>query len=288
MKKYEISAYSWGQRLVAIALLLPNYELLHKVNIVVEGEQNLKKPENFIYAMNYVNSFNYLPFQYYLWRKGYGETTVWVRGKYYRNPFAAIGLWLTNCIPAPSMGYFIEEFYKERHDRNISSEDYRLVKEAIDGKEGVDLKAVNKMLGNSCVSFFRSYHEQIMGEVARLTRSALFEKHLNLIIFPERIRSIKSSSGLTGTAQIALYTRKKVIPVACKNSEEIYPGASPVAKSGTVVYRIGKPLSVDGELAPFRIDEPFELLSARTSNKYEEQFSGATQLITNRINEMLA
>ena len=70
-----------------------------------------------------------------------------------------------------------------------------------------------------------------MEKVAELSRAALCEQKLNLIIFPEGTRSVKLAEGRTGLAQLALHTEKRIVPVACNNSEEVYRGASPLREA---------------------------------------------------------
>ena len=288
MKKYNLTSYSWGQKFVAYGMLTPNYYLFQNVDIKLENAHYLPQKENVIFAMNHTDRYNYWPFQYkLLCLRKYPETTVWVKGKYYRHPALAKFFNLCNCIPVPSMGYLIDEFYRQRHGKFISKEDYRTLKDAIDGGADVDIAAARNILGSDSVSLMRNYYEQIMSEVSRLTRMALFEKHLSLIIFPEGTRGLKLKGGLTGIAQVALNTQKLVVPVACNNSEQIYPSNSPFAKNGQIIYRICKPISVKDELKPFSIDEPFELLSKHSQIKYKDNFDGATDLIMGKINEML-
>ncbi|MCF8053927.1 MAG: 1-acyl-sn-glycerol-3-phosphate acyltransferase [Deltaproteobacteria bacterium] len=287
LQKYNLSSYSWGQHCIGATFLMPNYNLFRKVRIIVEGKENLPLNNNAIYAMNHTDRFNYWPFQYYLWRNGYVETTVWVKGKYYRNFFLAKMLSLANCIPVPSLGYYIEEFYRMRNKSRITRDDYRTVRDVIDGKNFKDSGLVREMLGSGGVSFIRAYYERALAEVARLTSSALFAKHLSLIIFPEGTRSLEFQKGLTGIGQVALHSRKPLIPVACNNSEEIYPNSSPIARSGTIIYRVGKPLTVRDELKPYRIDKSFDLLSSLSRSMYEDRFRAVTNIVMERIGEML-
>lgn len=90
-------------------------------------------------------------------------------------------------------------------------------------RSDVDLRLVGK--GNC---YIRGYYEGIMEKVAELSKTALFEKKLNLIIFPEGTRSVKLAEGRTGLAQLALHTEKRIVPVACNNSEEVYTGSLPI------------------------------------------------------------
>jgi hypothetical protein len=255
--------------------------------------ERIPRGENVIFAMNHTDRFNYWPFQYKMWQmKDLPWTTVWVKGKYYRNALLAKGLDLCNLIPVPSMGYLIEEFYKKKTNRRIDKKAYRAIKDMVDGKPEVgevlrEARDVLSVLGEPFISFVKDYYEAVMERVADLSRFALFERNLNIIIFPEGTRSTQLGEGRTGIAQLALHTGAKIVPVGCNNSEQIYPGRSPIARSGRIIYRIGEPLSIDNQLKEFRITEKFNLLSKESQIKYREQFEGVTRLVMQSINQLL-
>lgn len=294
LKKINLTAIPKVQIFLGTFMLKPNYEIFRKVEIVLENLERIPKFQNCIFAMNHTDRFNYWPFQYKLWRlKQYNWTTVWVKGKYYRNVLLAKGLDLCNLIPVPSMGYLIEEFYKKKFGTRINPEQYRLVRDAVDGKDDdpqhyrASVAETERMFGRDFITFINDYYEKIMHRVSELTLYALLEKNLSLIIFPEGTRGRSLGEGKTGIAQVALHTGKPVIPVGCNNSDTVYPGSSPFAKSGRIVYRIGEPLTIDGKLREFRIPAPFSLLSRESQRLYREEFEGATQVIMESINELL-
>jgi len=282
------------QRFLGTFMLGPNYHIFQKVDIVLENLENIPVGENIIFAMNHTDRFNYWPFQYKLWRlKKYPWTTVWVKGKYYRNKWLGKGLDLCNLIPVPSLGYLIEEFYTKKFSRRIDRDLYRRVRDAIDGKgEGTEIHSTgvaetNRLFGDGFIEFMRDFYEKIMTKVAELTTFALFTQGLSLIIFPEGTRGTQLGEGKTGIAQVALHTGKKVVPVGCNYSDRVYPDSLPFARTGQIVYRIGKPLSIEDRLRPYRIDAPFTLLSRDSQQRYKEQFEGATRVIMESINELL-
>ncbi len=282
------------QRGIARLVLLPNFEIIRKVEIVIEDIELIPRKENVIFAMNHTDRFNYWPFQYKLWRlRSFPFTTVWVKGKYYRNAILAKGLDLCNLIPVPSMGYLIEEFYKKKFQKKIDREIYRRVRDVIDGKiEETEtyaryLAETAQLFGDHFVEYIRDYYEKLMAKVAELSLLALHEKGSSIIIFPEGTRAAQLGEGRTGIAQLALHTEKTVIPVGCNNSNALYPGSSPFAKSGRVTYRVGEPLTVEKQLKEFRIPEKFTLLSRESQKKYGEHFEGATRIIMERINALL-
>ena len=294
LKKIKLVSNPFGQRFLGNLLLLPNYRIFAKVEIRIENIERIPRGENVIFAMNHTDRFNYWPFQYKLWKmKEFPFTTVWVKAKYYKNVFLAKGLDICNLIPVPSMGYLIEEFYRKHFNRKMDNSLYRAVKDMIDGRiegaESEERAAVEALqaMGEHFVEFIRGYYEAVMEKVAELSKTALFEKNLNLIIFPEGTRSVKLAEGRTGLAQLALHTEKRIVPVACNNSEEVYRGSLPIARSGWITYRVGKPLSMNDQFKSYRIAEPFHLFSRESQQRYQEQFEGVTRIVMASIEGML-
>ncbi|MFB3925292.1 MAG: lysophospholipid acyltransferase family protein [Syntrophales bacterium] len=281
------------QRILATILLKPNYNLFARVEIEVENMEKIPTDETVIFAMNHTDRYNYWPFQYKLWTmKCFPYTTVWVKAKYYRNAILGKALDWCNLIPVPSMGYLIEEFYKKRFRKRIDSIEYRTIKDFIDGKLGAESltklgSEVSILLRENFFDFIKNYYESVMARVAQLSRSALLEKGLDLIIFPEGTRSLKLAEGKTGIAQLALHTEKKIVPVGCSNCEEVYCWTLPFARSGKITYRVGDPLSVHDELRKYRIKEEFSLFSRESQKKYKEKFENVTRIIMERINRIV-
>lgn len=294
MKRIRLVTKPIGQRIVATFLLHTNYRIFADVDIRIENVDRIPRDENVIFAMNHTDRFNYWPFQYKMWHmKCFPYTTVWVKGKYYGNAFLAKGLDLCNLIPVPSMGYLIEEFYKKKFKRRMDRDIYRAIRDVIDGVyNGVESypKAARETLcemGENFVDFVRNYYDMIMERVAELSRVALCEKDLNLIIFPEGTRGTQLGEGKTGLAQLALHTAKKIVPVGCNNSDALYSGSLPFAKSGRITYRVGEPLSLEKQLKEFAIPEPFTLFSKESQQKYKTQFDEVTRLVMEHINLLL-
>lgn len=294
LKKIKLVSNPFAQRFLANLLLLPNYHIFAKVEIRIENVERIPRGENVIFAMNHTDRFNYWPFQYKLFKmNAFPFTTVWVKAKYYRNAFLAKGLDLCGLIPVPTMGYLIEEFYRKHFHRKMDKSLYRTVKDMIDGRievagpqERAAIEALQAM-GENFSEFIRGYYDAVMAKVAELSNTALFEKNLNLIIFPEGTRSVTLSEGRTGLAQLALHSEKRVVPVACINSEEVYRGSLPIARSGWITYRIGEPLSVHDRFKSYRIAEPFSLFSRESQERYREQFEEVTRIVMASIEELL-
>jgi 1-acyl-sn-glycerol-3-phosphate acyltransferase len=294
LKNITLVSRPFVHRVLADLLLWPNYHLFAKVDIKVENIERIPRDETVIFAMNHTDRFNYWPFQYKLLRaKVFPFTTVWVKGKYYKNKLLAKGLDINHLIPVPSMGYLIEEYYHKHFNKKMDRGLYRTVRDIIEGKiaeigpaERAAMETIQAM-GENFSAFIHEQYDGIMERVAELSRAALFEKRLDIIIFPEGSRSVQLSEGKTGLAQLALHTEKRIVPVACNNSDALYTGSLPFAKSGCVTYRVGEPLSVHDKLKPFRITEPFRLLSRESQKRYREQFEGVTRIVMESIEAML-
>ena len=294
MKRIRLVTKPPGQQFVAACILHTNYRIFADVDIRIENVERIPRDENVIFAMNHTDRFNYWPFQYKMWHmKCFPYTTVWVKGKYYGNAVLAKGLDLCNLIPVPSMGYLIEEFYKKKFKRRLDRDVYRDVKDVVDGVydrvESWPQAARDALheMGENFVDFVRDYYDMVMERVAELSRIALYEKDLNLIIFPEGTRGTKLGEGRTGLAQLALHTGKKIVPVGCNNSDAVYTGSLPFAKSGWITYRVGEPLSLDNQLKEFKIEEPFTLFSKESQQKYKKQFEEVTRVVMEHINQLL-
>ena len=294
MKRIRLVTKPLGQQFVAACILHTNYRIFADVDIRIENVERIPRDENVIFAMNHTDRFNYWPFQYKMWHmKCFPYTTVWVKGKYYGNALLAKGLDLCNLIPVPSMGYLIEEFYKKKFKRRLDRDVYRDVRDVVDGvydgNEAWPKAAADALheMGENFVDFVRDYYDMVMEQVAELSRIALYEKDLNLIIFPEGTRGTKLGEGRTGLAQLALHTGKKIVPVGCNNSDAVYTGSLPFAKSGWITYRVGEPLSLDNQMKEFKIEEPFTLFSKESQQKYKKQFEEVTRVVMEHINELL-
>jgi len=170
-----------GQRIIASLLLTTNYRLFADVDVRLENEDRIPRGETVIFAMNHTDRYNYWPFQWKMWsEKRFPFTTVWVKGKYYRNAMLGKFFDWCNLIPVPSRGYLVEEFYSRNFKKRIDKNEYRLIKDVIDGKNqiGEVMKKLTPeaahLLKDNFLEFVRNYHEQLMSRVAELSRKALF------------------------------------------------------------------------------------------------------------------
>lgn len=109
---------------------------------------------------------------------------------------------------------------------------------------------------------------------------------LDLLVFPQGTRSKRLLPGRIGISQIALHLKMPIVPVGCNGSDGVYPGASPFAGRGKIVYRVGEPIPYE-ELSAFHIGEPFVPFSARAERDHAKKFQGVADLIVDRIEPLL-
>lgn len=300
----KLRSFSTVQVLIGRLLLIPNYHLFSRVKIVIENYENIPKDETVIFALNHTDRYNYWPFQYKMWRQGKDklpQTTTWVKGEYYGNILMRKFFDWTNNIPVPSRGYLIREDFKSIVNEKISQIEYRILRDYanrtttlknIGAEMTENIKKVieypRKVIAGMEVpyaDYIDTYYRQLMAKVAEINFRALFEKNLNVIIFPEGTRSRTLGTGKTGIAHLALKSGKKVVPVGCNGSDRVYRGNLPWAKSGTIVYRVGTP--IDPREIVGDIDRSFVPFSSDAEERLKDEFREFTQFVMERINELL-
>jgi 1-acyl-sn-glycerol-3-phosphate acyltransferase len=289
-----------GQIIVARLFLTPNYQFPFKrTRIVLEGTEHVPRQGGAIFVMNHTDRYNYWPFQYQLWRQGLGFTATWVKGKYYEHPALAFFMDACNNIPIPSRGYVLTKDVSAALGRLPTDEEYAALRDLTDAK--IDDATARQRGGAALAEFlsrpwpatpsgryadaFEAHFDALMRRVVEINRDGL-QRGLHLLIFPQGTRSKRLTRGHVGAAQMILHTGAPVIPVGCSGSDQCYPGNSPISRGGTITYRIGAPLTADGELARFRIAEPFTPFT-RAADKHAATFRALTDLLMDRINHLV-
>jgi 1-acyl-sn-glycerol-3-phosphate acyltransferase len=121
-----------------------------------------------------------------------------------------------------------------------------------------------------------------------LTRTSIEDLGLNVLVFPEGTRSTRLGPGRTGLVQVAQFLGAPIVPVGCNGSDKAYPGNAPISRGGRIVYRVGEPLGVDHpELAPYRTQADVTPFSGEASARYGAQYQAITEIVMERINELL-
>lgn len=309
----SLSKTPWGQLAVAAGLLLPNYNFpFRRTEILFEGAENIPDDRPVIFALNHTDRYNYWPFQFRLWRDRGEFTTTWVKGKYYNKAPIRNFMIKTNNLAVPSRGYLITADAANLLGHAPKDKTYRILRDAIDRGE-TDTRVVRQkaadeavlsevvpildtprdMLGMAFEPRQLNYFEtmqllfsRMMDRFVELNQEAL-GLGLHILVFPEGTRSIRLTDGKPGLAQMALRMKSTVVPVGCNGSDLVYPGDSPVATGGKIVFRIGEPMTPEDELAEFQIDEPFTPFTHEAEEKYGHLFDPMTDLVMDRINELL-
>lgn len=277
-----------------------DYNFPRRTHIELVGVENLPRDRSVFFAMNHTDRYNYWPFQYQMHRHGgLRYTATWVKGKYYENRLMGAFMDATNNIPLPSRGYVLTTLFRQACGRVPGEAEYEALRGFTDGRlDGAQALAQGgegvgrwlERLGGAAKALagFEAHFALMMAEVTRLTRQALTELELNVLVFPQGTRSLRLLRGHTGLMQMAQHLDVPIVPVGCNGSEHAYPGASPFSKGGHLIYRIGAPLELDGpELGPHRVSEPFVPFSAEASARHGAALQAATDVVMDRINALL-
>lgn len=301
LRKLKLHRTPPGQLLMAEGLLRWDYALPRRTEIALEGLDNLPRDRLVFLAMNHTDRYNYWPLQYEMHRRGLPYTATWVKGKYYDHPLMARFMDATNNIPMPSRGYALVADFRKAFERKPQDSEYRFLRDLVDGAiepaaadlqaQSADVQAFVRARGGDTLGFVRQFEaefEPLIDEVIRLNRQAICELGLNVLVFPQGTRSLRLSRGHTGLVQMAMYLGAAIVPVGCNGSDLVYPGNSPLAKGGRIVYRVGKPLEPAGpELGPHRVTQVFKPLTRGASERHGQQFRAATDQVMAAIDALL-
>ncbi|MGM0574521.1 MAG: lysophospholipid acyltransferase family protein [Myxococcota bacterium] len=306
LERIRLSGRPLGQMLMAWTGLATNYELPPRVRIRFEGLERVPD-EPVFFAMNHTDRYNYWPFQYRLYHTAGRFTATWVKAKYYEHPAVAKFMEWMNNIPTVSRGYIITRDVLNTLDRLPESEEYAFLRARVEAVARGDGEALDASPPASLTPLFRSAHEilgrrfdparedwaeaadavfrYMMRRFVDLNGEA-FAKGLDLLVFPEGTRSVRLGKGHTGLSQMALKLRHPIVPVGCNGSDRVYPGGSPWARGGEIVYRFGEPITWE-DMAPFHIPEEFQPFSPEAETRWEEEFQGLVDMVMGRIEALL-
>lgn len=300
----------YGQKVVGM-FVRANYRFpLTRTKIRVEGLDNIPRGERVFIAMNHPDRYNYWPFQVELWKRRDEYTATWVKGKYYNSEWMQRFMVATANIPTPSKGYIITLDVTQTLGAPPSDALYRVLRRALDEPRTADeahadgkaagverdldrLGATRRsLLGydfdparESYVDALRHVFNLMMSKFVSLNEHAL-DQGLRVIVMLEGTRSVRLSQGKPGLAQMAIRTGATIVPVGANNSDLAYPGNNPFSRGGHITYRVGRPLTPTGALAPFQIDEPFQPFTA-DADRFADTFTAVTDLVMDRLTGLL-
>lgn len=300
MKRIRLSARPRFQRFIGTFGLMPNYSLPPKVRIDVEGLE--RAPEGpVLWAMNHTDRYNYWPFQYALWRRAGRFTATWVKGKYYENELLGRFMEKVNSVPTVSRGYLITKDFQAAMGRKPTDDEYRALRDQLDAGDdrvpelpGLEplLTTPRNVLGlpfdparETWPRYLEGLYRAMMRRFVELHDEA-FRLGLDLLVFPQGTRSLRLSRGRPGLSQVALHWKIPIVPVGCSGSDKVYPGSSPWAKGGHIVYRVGEPLRYE-DLRQFHTPEPFEPFTREAETRHAARFQALADLVMERIEPLV-
>ncbi len=304
LQRLRLTARPLSQRILG-RLLHANYVYLPGVDLRVEGGENLPD-EPVIYAMNHTDRYNYWPWQYAIWKRWNRFTAAWVKGKYYENRLLAFFMESMLQLPTVSRGYLITKDFQSVLHRTPTDQEYALLRDVVDRRAvGEDaplpeppevpellLRKARSPLGFAFEPADRDYADYIcalfqamMARFVELNEEAR-ALGIDLLVFPQGTRSIRLLESHVGIAQIALHLRAPIVPVGCNGSDSLYPGGSPFAKKGRVIYRIGEPIRYE-DLEDFHVSEKFAPFTAAAERDHAREFRGIADRVTDGIEALL-
>jgi len=296
LRRIHLAAKPPGQRLFAKALAV-DYRLPRRTEIIVEGLDRIPQDRSVFLAMNHTDRYNYWPLQYHMHTCGLRYTATWVKGKYYQHPLMAWFMDQTGNIPLPSRGYVAASAFQAAQGRPPDPTEYRALRDLLDGQPGAPSSPAlppavaawtSQTGGPSAWSHtWRDRFHDMMTEVMRINRDAL-DVGLHVLVFPEGTRHKRLGRGHTGLVQAAWHLGAAIIPIGCNGSDRVYPGNSPSAKGGRIVYRVGQVLEPDGPvLGPHRVQQTYTPFTVAASKAHGQAFQTATDLVMERIADLL-
>jgi 1-acyl-sn-glycerol-3-phosphate acyltransferase len=286
-------------------LLEINYGFAPGVEIEIENSDRIPK-QPVLFAMNHTDRYNYFPFQFRLWQDKDRFTATWVKGKYYESRFLARFMESMLQLPTVSRGYLIAKDFLAAVGRRPTEAEYASLREAVDDRvmgRGGSLpvppavpaelyRGGRNPLGipfdvdaGDYADYISGLFAAMMARFVELNREAV-DIGLDLLVFPQGTRSRRLLPGHDGIGQMALHLRIPIVPVGCNGSDLVYPGASPFARRGRIVYRIGEPIASD-DLRDYPVAEDFFPFSAEAERRFGDAFEGVAALVTDRIDALL-
>jgi hypothetical protein len=315
MKSVRLSPRPLSHRLVARWILGPNFRFpLRNVEIEIEGVERIPEGGRVYIAMNHTDRYQNFPFQYQLLKERDMYAVTWAKGKYYHRPIHKRFLLATGNIPTPSKGYIITADSVRVLGHPVRPPLYRLIRDAFDAGdygeraqaelleeargvgEAEDLHALYErprdMLGvdfDPAETTYLAALAHLFGELVEAfvdLNLRAFDLGLKIIVYPEGTRSKHLAPGHPGLAQMALRTEATVVPIGVSGTDLLYPGHNPFARPGRCVYRVGEPLTPDGELKRFQIHEPYRPFT-RDSHRFDDRFEAMTELVMSKIDQLV-
>jgi 1-acyl-sn-glycerol-3-phosphate acyltransferase len=285
-----------------------NYGRLPGIELEMENQDRIPN-RPVIFAMNHTDRYNYWPLQYLLWQRLDRFTTTWVKGKYYEGRLMARFMESMLQLPTVSRGYLITRDFLSVMKRKPTDREYALLRTVVDARavgESAELPippdvpemlfrkarnpigvayAPNEIDHADYADYICALFHAMMNRFVDLNVHAM-DVGLDLLVFPQGTRSKRLLPGRIGISQIALHLKVPIVPIGCNGSDGVYPGSSPWARHGKIIYRIGEPISYE-ELSAFHIRDPFLPFSAEAERDHADNFDGVTSLVTDRIEGLL-
>lgn len=296
LKRLHIRSTRPRSHRATFKLLSLDYRTPPRTRVIVEGIENLPSERPVFIAMNHTDRFSYGPFMWWMHKQGgHRYLATWVKGKYFSNKVMAWWIARTGNIPIPSRGYLITVTFQKRMGRKPTNDEYRILRDLLDMKVtavDVDLTPdMERYLGSWTGGFvddMDALFAEMMAEVMRLHREAFDVARRHIMVFPEGTRSSRLTKGRNGLVQVAQHLGLPIVPIGCNGGEALYPGDAPISKGGTVTFRVGKPLEINGpEFGSHRIRADYVPFSRKAAETHGKAFATITDILMDHLSALL-
>jgi 1-acyl-sn-glycerol-3-phosphate acyltransferase len=291
MRRFEVvedARFVQGARLVADLV----FRLPRPTRFDIQGlEQVPRGPV--LFAMNHTHKYDFAALRYpMLVQQGRTVGTL-IKTRSWNDAGMRGFLTKTANIPLTSKGYLLAADFQATLGRRPSEEDYRALRRHLeDGQplpQGRDWDALQQtpreILGHPFDPSRARYIEVVgelyrafMAESLRLCRQAL-GRGFSLQLYPQGSVSSRLTRGLPGAVQFARALGLPLYPVGCSGCREVFVGASPLARGGTIKLRFAP------AFAPSLDDLPRDFVPFEPA--HEAQHHAPLQRETDRLMQTL-
>ncbi len=292
LQDFHLPQVPYAQIMIARTILPLDYARPPGTSYSIDGLDYLDNDRPYLLAMNHTDRFNYAPFMKELDRIGFSPLAPWVKGKYYQKAWLAKLLTWCACMPVPSRGFLLTLDWLARVGRRPREDEYRELRSLGDGlwsgeELSDDVRSYLEDLRHEdpaqFAQSFQRHFEGLTAEVVRINQEAL-EFGYRPLVFPQGTRSRRLTPGFSGVVQMALHLGVSIVPIGVSGSDLLYPGDSIFSKGGHCHYTIGEPIDLCSDP---RAPRDFLPLTIDASRRYEQEFQRLTDLLMDRINDLL-
>lgn len=266
-----------------------------RARIVLEGAEHLRtlREGPAIVSPNHTHKFDFFPLRCALLHQGQ-QLMTWIKARDYKHPAMRWILGKGGNIPLASRGYLIAADFAQVHGRRPTEDEYRALRDHVDTEAPLPddlarMLAPRRAMAGVAVSFDGGYrgavreaYRTLLGEAllhARRGRDLGRHQH----IYPQGATSKQLTPGHPGAVQAALALGVPIVPVGMSGCREVFLGKDhPLTRGGTVIIRIGAPITIDPGVVP----SDFRPFDPDHEDRHHTALQGETDRVMTAINAL--